>query len=377
MLTDMLRGAYAPGEIKYITAVSLDNAIYFSKVLTSLEIKHTIYLVCSRYGGSIQNIMNLSDFSALIKVNNSWIAFDDIFTQFHEIPVRFQGEEAITLHPEKIAETVTYTSGSSKIPVTVPAYNAASEKMEVSFDTTDISVLLINRTCSQTGAIRHDTQKKLLLTDDIERNFATLLVQDKKLEERLTNNRKSELTAAFASERTNQKTSFESEIIDHFNSKPQKIMAYEIMQPGLYSYNQPLEYKSVFTLESYVKKAGKDYIFEVGRLIGEKPTIHDRERNRSMDVYIPYPMISDWTIHINIPYGYDVKGVEAFNTNISNETGSLRCTTSKEEHSIDVKVTVMYSHNFEKASSWSKLLEIVDALYNISTQKILLTKSKP
>jgi len=179
---------YFPGDdievsndINYRYANSLNNAIYFSGVLNELGIPNTLYLVCSRYGNSLNDVMNISDFDALIKVSGSrehWVSFDDIVTQLDEIPARLQGEEAITFAVEK--NSSTYTMGKSKVPVTSPSDNEISENIDVKFDSTDMLSLLIDRKCKQTGALRHAAQKKLLLMEDMEVILAKPLTYAKK-----------------------------------------------------------------------------------------------------------------------------------------------------------------------------------------------------
>lgn len=370
-----------PVEIKDRYALSLDMAVYFSKILATLDIDNTIYLVRSRNLGSLENVMNAADFDALIKFKTGndksyWLAFDDIFTQFNEIPVRFQGEEAITIRPEKTEKVINYTAGLGKVPVTIPAYNSIFENLVVSFDSSDIGVLQINRTCSQTGGLRHEHQKELLLTENIKENIAGTVEQNNKLEEKLSDDRKSQLAAAFANERNNLKTSFEDDVSDHFNAKPKNLTAYEIIQPGLYTYSVPFEYKSSFNLENYVKKAGSSYLLEVGKLIGERQEITEKDRGRNIDVFLFCPMTFTWAINISVPAGYDVKGIEELNKTIDNETGSFSCAATNDGHFVNIRIRTVYAHNFEKAANWPKLLDIMDAVNNIFTQKILLEKSK-
>ena len=370
-------------DINYSYANSLIGAINMSKMLNTLKIDNTIYLVCSRNSTSLKNVMGIGDFDALVKVTADkqyWLAFDDIVTQFNEIPARFQGEDAITMEAQKEKWNVSYYVGRSKVPVTTAADNTIEENINVSFDASNMQLLQIDRTCKENGALRHNDQKQLLLMEDMEANLATNVTQ-KKLVERLSEDRKQqklvdEFSAAFAKERTNLKTYFTDEINNQYDSKPKDVTTYEIHQPALFSSKTPFEYRSAFSMENFVKKAGNNYILEIGKLVGTYQKTSEKERTRTVDIYMPCARTLSWEIAINIPKGYNVKGIDELNKSVSNATGLFECKASVVGAAVKIKVTRVYTNNFEKADAWPKLLEVMDAFYNFSTQKILLEKSK-
>jgi hypothetical protein len=129
-------------------------------------------------------------------------------------------------------------------------------------------------------------------------------------------------------------------------------------------------------MENFVKKAGNNYIVEVGKLVGTYQKTDEKERIRTVDIYMPCARTLSWNISINIPKGYNVKGVGELNKSLNNNTGSLECIASVDGGAVKIKVTRIYTNNFEKVEAWPKLLELMDAFYNFSTQKILLEKSK-
>jgi hypothetical protein len=370
-------------DINYSYANSLVGAINLSRMLTSIDIDNAIYLVCSRNSTSLKNVMNMNDFEALVKVSavkQYWLAFDDIVTQFDEIPARFQGEDAITMKPEKQKKSVSYYIGHGKIPVTTADDNTITENIDITFDSSNIQLLHISRTCQQTGALRHNDQKQLLLMEDMEADLATNITQ-KRFVERLSADKKNqklvdEFSAAFAKERSNQRSYFFNEIDQQYDNKPKDITNYTIYQPALFNSKESFEYSSTFSMENFVKKAGNNYILEAGKLIGTYQKVDGKERSRSIDVYMPCARMLTWNITVNIPKGYSVKGVDEMNKSLSNATGSFNCTATTNGTSVKIKVSRMYSNNFEKADAWPKLLELMDAFYSFTAQKILFEKIK-
>src|SRR4051794_14243613 len=290
-------------DINYSYANSLIGAINLSRMLTSLDIDNTIYLVCSRNSTSLKNVMNMGDFDAIVKVTarkQYWLAFDDIVTQFNEIPARFQGEDAITMEAEKQKKSVSYYVGRGKVPVTASDDNTITENINVNFDPSNIQLLKIDRSCKQTGALRHNDQKQLLLMEDMEADLATTVTQ-KKLLERLGADKKSqklvdEFSAAFAKERSNQKSYFINEIDQQYDNKPKDVGNFEIHQAALFNSKAPFEYTSTFSMENFVKKAGTNYIVEAGKLIGNYQKVDEKERTRSIDIYMPCARTLSWEI---------------------------------------------------------------------------------
>jgi hypothetical protein len=90
---------------------------------------------------------------------------------------------------------------------------------------------------------------------------------------------------------------------------------------------------------------------------------------------MPYSRTYTYNIALTIPKGYKVKGLENFNKNITNETGSLTATATADDAAVHVTVQQQYLKNFEPAANWSKLLDLMDGFYNIVNQKLLLEKS--
>ncbi|HEX6916010.1 MAG TPA: hypothetical protein VF145_12265 [Chitinophagaceae bacterium] len=369
-------------DLNYNTANSLMGAISMSYFLRTLEIDHDIVLTCSRFSSSMKNVMNLGDFDGLIRLNGGkqWMAFDDMVTQFNEIPSRFQGEDAITLHPEVLRRSVEYYDSKTKIPVTTDKDNTIVEDIQVALGSPNMQQLKIDRTCSLTGAMRHGEQKRLLLLEEMEAEFAGA-VNQKKLSERLAENKKSEkavveFAAAFEKEKGELKTYFKDEAQEQFEEEPKDIAAYEVKSKALLRNQKTFEYRSSFSLDNFVKKAGNNFIVDAGRLIGKFSKVEEKDRKRTIDVYMSCARSFTYNITLKIPEGYNVKGVEDLAASVVNETGSFTVKPVTEGQVIRIQVTRTFSRQFETAANWSKLVELLDAAYTFNNKKILFEKKK-
>jgi hypothetical protein len=371
-------------DVNYSQANSLIGAINMSYFLRAIDIDHHIVLLCSRNGNSLKNVMNLGDFEGMIKLNiggkTYWMSFNDITTKFNEIPTRYQGEDAITLHPEITKRSVEYYDSRTKVPVTTAEENVVMENIKVNFNPANIQQLQVDRSCALTGAMRGGEQKRLLLMEDMDKELAKNL-NIKTFTEKLNDNKKSqklavEFTAAFEKEKGELKKYFKDEAQEQFDEEPKDLKGFEVNNSGLLRKDPAFLYRSTFSLDNFVKKAGNNYIVDAGRLIGKFNKLEDKERKRSIDVYMPCARTFSWDISFTIPAGYNVKGVEDLNKNLTNETGSFITTAKTDGIVLTITVKRIFNKNFEPAANWQKLVDLLDATYEFNNKKILLEKKK-
>lgn len=373
-------------DIKFERANSLEAAIYMSYFLQDLELDHDILLVCSRNEQSLANVMKLGDMDALVRVaidgKTYYISFDDITTRFNEVPVRFQGEECNVIHAEKGRRGWTFdeTDNGDKLPVTPASANGIDEAIHVGFAAADPQQLTVDRTCTMRGAFRSGEQKRLLLAEDIDKVMSKALDKNAQIE-RLQANKTSarlvpDFTAAFANERKDWKKYFKDEIKEQYGNEPKDVSAYEIRDNGLLSSSPNFVYRSAFTMDNFVKKAGNNYIVDAGRMIGKFTKLEDKERGRTADVYMFSARTFNFDIVLDIPEGFTAKGVNELAMNVNNETGSFVSTATATDKNVTIHVTRTFNKAFEPGSNWPKLVSLLDAAYEFNNKKILLEKKK-
>ncbi|RYY64725.1 MAG: DUF3857 domain-containing protein [Chitinophagaceae bacterium] len=372
-------------DVKYSRANSLQNALYMSYYLQDLDLDHDLLLLCSRNEQSLQNVLKLGDMDAVIRVaidgKTYYMAFDDVTTRFNEIPVRFQGEEYIAIRAEKGRRAYSFTDGTAgTLPLTSAADNTTAETIRVQMAPSNGQLLQIDRSCSLTGAYRSSEQKRLLLSEDIDKALSKALSEKTHMESLSANKTSAKLvpdfTAAFTKERNDWKKYFKDEIKEQYEEEPKEVTSYEIGDHGLLNSSPSFVYRSSFTMDNFVKKAGNNYIVDAGKLIGKFTKVDEKERNRSMDVYMFSARTFTFDINIAIPEGYTAKGVEELATNMTNESGSFVARASADEKNVKITVTRSFNKAFEPAANWPKLLSLLDAVYEFNNKKILFEKKK-
>jgi len=135
-----------------------------------------------------------------------------------------------------------------------------------------------------------------------------------------------------------------------------------------------MEFTTEFTIADWLKKAGNNYIFEIGKLVGVQSSVNETERKRNADIYMPFARTLAHNIVVNIPAGYSVEGLEALQRDVNNETGYFKAKATLQGDKLFIEVTKQYSHNFDPAANWNKILAFMDAANDFTNVKVLLRK---
>lgn len=370
-------------DINYRSMQSLLKAREVALVLTDMKVDYNVLLVASRNSNTLQNSFSMRDFSAMIVINDAqpmYMCFDDAFTHFNEIPERFQGETAVSLAPERHnAHKYTFSEGTVNIPVIGADKNTVNETMQVSFLPGNMQKLKISRTVTETGAMRHAGQRFLVPVQDVDNTLAAMGKRGS-LEERLktyqeTKKMFNDFDYAFTKQASDLTKNCTTEIKDQYDQQPEKVESCKIIEPAIKDDNPDFQYSETFVLNNLVKKAGDNYIIDAGKLTGDFYKLEEKERKRTVDVYLTSAHSFKYAINITIPAGYSVKGLEEITIKKANKTGLFSSTATVNGNTLTIAVNRVYNHNFEKIADWPMVTELLDAASNFNSQKILLAKN--
>jgi hypothetical protein len=369
-------------DMNYRAAQSRHAAILMSMMLTSMEVDNAVLLVAPRNSNSLANAYNPEDMDALIVVNTAtpyYLCFDDVVTHFNEIPARFQGEQTVELFPTRHnAQRYTFGTGQLTLPVVSADKNVEEEELQVNLVAANPQKLQVKRVVKEQGALRHGDQKLLLPVADIDEGYR-VLVKGEDLAKRLKRNIATkkmvdDYTFSFNKEKGDMGKYFTSEIKDQYDQDPEQVQDTKIISPALENNDPVFQFTESFVLNNLVKKAGSNYIIDAGKLTGSFYKLEDKDRKRSLDVYMPCARTFKYTISIAIPPGYSVKGMEEMTVKKDNKTGSFSSSAVVTGNTLTITVNRVYKNNFEKGADWPLVMDLVDAASNFNSQKILLEK---
>lgn len=357
------------------------------KLMQDLQIDNELVVVTPVNSPKSEDILSYGDYDLLLRTKGNkpiYFSMDSRFNNPYEIPVRFQGQNATLLDVDVkksfFGKSNSYSRTATKLPISKAADNVTKEALNITFNITNINITEVDRTVAIKGHYRAGTQMQLCLPEETEkRNSRILGVND--IVSQLNESRGSRKTAdefikLYSVAKAKWKDDFKNEIKEQFNAEPKEITSYDIKNYALRYWDRDFEFTEKFTMEGWTKKAGNNYLFEVGKLIGTYTRIDDKERDRKIDIYMPCARTFDYTFNITIPEGYTGKGIEILNKNVTNEFASFVSTASQKGNTITITAKRTFNNAFEPAANWQKLLEVMDACSDFTTQKILFEKTK-
>jgi hypothetical protein len=150
---------------------------------------------------------------------------------------------------------------------------------------------------------------------------------------------------------------------------------FQLLQDGRYGDTAMLQFREKFTLKKLLSKAGKNYIFDVGKLIGDQIKLEQSElAGRQVDIWLPHARTIENNISINIPPGYTVDGLQELNTAVDNESGAFISSAKVENDKLLINTKKIYKKNFDKKETWANYVAFLEPAYKFSQSKIVLKK---
>lgn len=150
---------------------------------------------------------------------------------------------------------------------------------------------------------------------------------------------------------------------------------FELINDGRFGDSAILKYKETFSLKKHISRAGKNYILEVGKLIGGQIKLEQNElTSRQTDVWLGNARTIENNIVVNIPAGYIVEGLEELNSSVDNESGAFKTTAKVEGDKLIISTQKIYKKNFDKKELWPNYIAFLEPAYKFSQSKVVFKK---
>ncbi len=348
-----------------------------------------ILVTNSRTGIRMKEVMDASDLTtaAYITGSNKILSIQSVFDLPFAVPDDIEGAtntKSFTFdHPAAIMGMkkmmgLTNIDAGPTVPVSTADKNIHIEQMKIAL-TPDKNNLLVHRSTTLRGLYKLDAQSKLVLYEDLYESERKAMGDEKSLLEDLEDGKRSkkyveEVKNAFAEARKKQKDAFISEAKGWFDQEITDLKEYKTDKLGIRHTAPDFVYSSSFNLNGLVKKAGNNFIVEVGKLQGQPLVVKQEQRKRNIDVFMPFARSIEYNIELDIPDGYTAEGITALNKKVENAAGYFTVEASTTDKLVTIKVRKSYLHNFEQGANWGKLLEFMDASTEWLNSKLLLKK---
>ncbi len=176
---------------------------------------------------------------------------------------------------------------------------------------------------------------------------------------------------------SNQKTrkeNFEQLASDHFDSENIELIDFETRSSGNTLATDHLSVRFDCKINDFIKKVGPNYILEAGKLVGGQITLEEEDLQRQKDIYMSYARTFDYEVRMKIPTGFTVQGLDEFNHNIDNATGSVKSNATLSGKELIIQFTKTYKNSFENASNWDLMKAFLIPAADFTEKQLLLKK---
>jgi hypothetical protein len=341
-----------------------------------------------RLGFRMNEVMNTGELFSAVAISNNLFFINSIYDIPFTVPLQIEGASNTNKVTFEKTGRLTMVTDDAKLfkmepsllnlPVTTSNQNAHIEKLVLSVSPDKI-LLETKRTAILKGYHKNDVQKNLLLYEDLYEYERVALKQEKSLIQELERDKTSkklvpEIKNAFAEARKKHADAVVKEAEEWFEQEVTDLKDFKIISPGIRHTSPDFIYSSSFNLNGLIKKAGNNIIVEIGKIQGKPLTVKEEQRNRTLDVYMPFARSIEYEIELEIPEDYTAEGVDALNTKVENETGYFITEATSNGKTVSIKIKKHYLHNFEPAANFSKLMAFMDASSNWTNAKLLLKK---
>ncbi|MCF7568200.1 hypothetical protein L3X37_07465 [Sabulilitoribacter arenilitoris] len=351
---------------------------HFTEFLKREKIGFEIVVAKKRFDGSISDLLIEKNVNVLLKVNTKTPIYVEYFgphTSVNQFSPILEGTDVylMSASKNKIDEIK-----KGKLPISSQAQNESKRNITLKINDafSEVSISTVN---SFKGHQKEDKlSERLLFTDYVNedyKKFGTKSFINHVKRKKDKAKYKKALDALIEKLKIKREERLKKNIESEFKVNDIEDYTFEIKETGRYGLDSYLTYTESFKAKNtFIKKAGPNYIVEIGKLITAQIDLTDKERSRTENIHMNYPRSYNNKIIFNIPDGYSVLGIDKLNKSINNKTGAFISSAKIEENTLIVKTSKQYKNNYEPNSNWHLMVEFLDAANQFTNEKILLKK---
>ena len=352
---------------------------HFMMFLKKINIDYDIIVATNRNNGSMDDLLIQRNTKILLRVNTSKPLYLEYFSPFSSADQFDYGIENTKAYALQVSKGKKVVDAESVIlPSSTVKDNVSSIVTTIGFNE-DFSGLKVKRNASFLGHFKESEQQdKMYFFDYVNEDYAKYgtkgpidMVSNKKDKKKYA----LQYDALLAKYKEKQKEELKKSINEELGFDVENSV-FEIKSTGRFGSNSPFVYEQNFDVKnSLIKKAGENYILEIGKMLSSQIEIDKKEKDRTNNIYLAFPRSFDNEIIFEIPAGYSVSGIEKLNKKIENETGLFTSNAVLAGNKLTIKTKKQYNNYFEPNKNWSKMVDFLDGAYQFTQEKILLKKN--
>lgn len=352
---------------------------HFTEFLKREKINYEIVIAKNRFDGGIDDLLIEKNINVMVKVltpTPMYASFFGVHTSINEYSAQIEGTDVYLLSATKNKIDVIK---KGKLPASSYKDNETKKHITFSIDDDFGKMTFLSENSFKGFEKEAQLSELLLYTDYVNEDYELYgtepfleLIRNKKEKARF----KKEIDALNEKLSEKQLERFKNSAQAEHDFKVIEDYTYKIDATGRYGLDTYFSFSENYSVDSetLLKKAGPNYILEIGRLIGGQIDLTEKERKRTENIHMDFPRSYNYQIRFNIPKGYSVSGLDKLNKSVDNTTGAFVSTAKIEDGVLVVNTSKQYKNNYEPNSNWSLMIAFLDEANQFTNEKILLKK---
>jgi hypothetical protein len=350
-----------------VTINKLLWAAVLTRVCDKVGLQVEVLVIMPRYLGQWSDMLFEEELELAMRIHGS--------TYYYMFP--FDNFDAFAHPSESFDDSGAYAFGlnggrrysKANIPATTFNQNITKQESVVTIPES-MDLLKVERTSTFTGLEKNDA----IALAHLDRDY---LVKD--LKKFVINPKKDKADTTYndpdKEERKKTQLEYLQKGVERDELEVEKYEQFTLLQDGRYDQTPVLSYKENYSLKKLVNKAGRNYLLDVGKLIGTQIKLEEKElKKRDNDIWIPYARTIANNVTIVLPNGYTAEGWQDMNMQIDNESGAFVATAKLDGSKLLIATKKIYKKNFDKKELWSNYVAFLEAAYKFTQTKIVLKK---
>ncbi|MEN8927368.1 MAG: hypothetical protein ABF242_04025 [Flavobacteriales bacterium] len=174
-----------------------------------------------------------------------------------------------------------------------------------------------------------------------------------------------------------ERTERENKLLKSYYEGDYEIKQYNgftLESSGSFAENPKLIFEEDYVIEKLISRAGRNYVFQIGKLIGSQFELEKEDKTRTYDIAMDYAKSYSYEFTITLPEGYYMDGIENLNTSTVSEFGAFYSTAELKDGKVILKTNKEYRKANAKKENWNDYVAFLEEAYNFSQKKVVIKK---
>ena len=343
-------------------------AAVLNRICVSKGLGVEVLVVMPRYLGRWNDMLFQEELELAMRVRGDkyyWMFPFDNFDEFAHPSESLDGSEAYAFG---LGSSEGYYKAN--IPASTYGENLIKQQSIVTIPEA-MDILKVERTSTYGGLEKNDISTLAHLDREyLNKDFRQYVINPKK-------DRDTVYTDAEKEERKKNQMEYLQKAIERDELEVDKYEKFELLQDGRFDESPLLSFKENYSLKKLINKAGRNYLFDIGKLIGGQIKLDEKEiKERENDIWIPYARTIQNDITVMLPKGYTAEGLDDMNFNVDNESGSFISSAKMDSGKLVVTTKKVYKKNFDKKDLWPNYVAFLEAAWKFTQARVVLKKAQ-